>query len=496
MTEPQDPGAHRRELSRFVAFAGLVGLLSALSYAVPAAEPVRPWLPGEPIPLVRLFLPKRHIEENRQGELVVREEEAPAEPVAIELAAPPDPRVPPLPDRAPVRPIRLEIPPGALDAWFAALAQADAGEAGFVARALHFGDSTIAGDGITATVRERLQARFGDGGPGFLAVQVDPRWSLRPSITRVAKGDWTNHTIIFGEAPSPRYGLAGTASTATGEATSYLADRKGEDGTRPLRHHFDLYYMTQPDGGSFSARARGGPGLGRSTASSGYGDGFARIDDPDGAESLSISTAGDGPVTFYGVAIETDGPGVTWETLGVAGAGQGSMLRQSRAHLAGQLARRAPHLVVYMTGGNELGYPTLSKGEGEEYKDSYRSVLDRLRRGAPEASCMVISPLDQAERNRGEVRSKPMLTRMVNLQRQVAYEEGCAFWDARGAMGGEGSFARWLAMDPPMAWTDLIHLSDRGLDQVGQAFADAMEAAYDQWRIDRPTPISEGSTAP
>ncbi|MCE2878017.1 MAG: hypothetical protein LW719_00990 [Comamonadaceae bacterium] len=35
-------------------------------------------------------------------------------------------------------------------------------------RVLHYGDSTLAGDGIAKTVRQRLKAEFGDGGPGFL----------------------------------------------------------------------------------------------------------------------------------------------------------------------------------------------------------------------------------------------------------------------------------------------------------------------------------------
>lgn len=509
-----EAGVHRRELQRLGAFGlSLLGL-ALLTYVLPPAEAARPWLPGEPLPLVRLLDDDQAVTENQQGDLVVEDLSA-ADAVALAPADGPEdlgpveaagggegaagggspvPARPTLPARPPARGAYLVVPEGALDHWFSELARAEAGEPGVVVRALHWGDSTIAGDGITRTVRERLQARFGDGGPGFLSVQVDPRWAHRPTITRSAKGDWETLTIIFGGAETARYGLGGTVSTAEGEATSYLANTKVE-GVRAPNHRFEVWYQRQPGGGSFTMKPRGAPGTGRSTASEHVGDAWAELDVPQGAESLWIATKGDGPVSLYGAVLETAGPGVTWETFGVAGAGQGSMMRQGRRHLAGQIARRDPALLVYMTGGNELSYPSL-EGEGTKYRESFVRVLERLRAGAPEASCLVITPLDQATRERGEIKSKENLEKMVRLQREAAEEQGCAFWDAWRAMGGEGAFARWLAHDPPLAWTDLMHLSDEGLEIVGHSFADAVELAYDGWRAERPELPAPGSLAP
>ena len=96
-----------------------------------------------------------------------------------------------------------------------------------------------------------------------------------------------------------------------------------------------------------------------------------------------------------------------------------------------------------MTGGNEVGYPSLASGEGKGYADAYAIALAKLRAGAPEASCLVLGPLDQAIRTRGEIISKPMLTRLIAIQQRVSTEAGCAFWDARAAMGGEGGFKRF-----------------------------------------------------
>jgi|GEM_PF-910653 len=618
---------HDQELRRLLSFIGIFGLFSGATYVVPGLDLVRPWVPGEPVPLVHLALDRAIVTENRLGEIVrqmpgedarkdapvtvdsgsppppgdgsdqpppavdtpaddtprasdlLADQEAsppadadvecepdaveqpaevvvadadleqpeveatdpedtphpgaddpapePEEPVDTEAdagtAAPPaevadatpavlaPPAPPPdtkasvavaIPQKAPperaatpdnvARPgegslrsrlpahgTPLEVPTGGLDAWFTSLAKAAAGAPGHIARALHWGDSTIAGDGITRTVRSRLQSRFGDGGPGFLAVQVDPRWASRPGVLRNAKGAWKTRTITFGGAGNKYYGLGGTVSTAYGKSSSTLGGSKVGDQRQAL-HRFDIAFQTRPDGGTLVVQVDGGEGATFQTKSESTSDAFHTLTAPNGAQKLHVASNGDGPVTVYGVALETRGPGMTWETLGVAGAGQGSMFRQGPNHLARQVAWRDPDLIVYQMGGNELGYPSLKTGGGKVWKERYVRVVRSVRKGAPDASCLLITPLDQGERVRGAVRSKPTMATMVRLQRETAREMGCAFWDAQAAMGGSGSFGVWL--NKKLAWSDLYHLTNKGLAIIGHTLSDAMEAAYDEWR--------------
>jgi lysophospholipase L1-like esterase len=234
---------------------------------------------------------------------------------------------------------------------------------------------------------------------------------------------------------------------------------------------------------------RGGSGATVGTAAEKVQDGFRDLEAPAGSPWLWLKTGGDGPVTVYGVAVETAGPGVTWEPLGVAGASVGSSLaHQATAHIREQVRHRAPALLVYQTGGNELGYPSLSGAGGAKYEESYLKVLRRLQEGAPDAACLLVGPLDQGVRERGQVQSKPNLKVMIEVQRRVAAEAGCAFWDAQHVMGGDGGFARWLDHKPRYAWTDLMHLTDAGLDLVGDSLADALLHAYDQWKTAQPAP--------
>jgi len=471
----------------------LVGL--AASYAVPQAAPLRPWLPGEPLPLWHFVASagSTDVRLDASGEISrVEQAEPTPEPVAVieTVRAEPTPLPPQarLPRRPPALATALSGDPTALHGWFEALAAAEDGEPGRIVRTLHWGDSTIAADGIAGTVRTRLQARFGDGGPGFLPVHVDPRWQLRPGVLRVQDGEWETLNITFGGAEEPRYGLAGNVSTAAAEAevTATLGGVR-IDGKRQPLHRFVVHYQQQPEGGTFSVVPRGHRGAVISTAAGGVRDRFRELPAAKGATTLWLKTKADGPVTLYGVALETAGPGATWETLGVAGSSIGSMsAHQGRNHMKGQVEKRTPDLLVYQTGGNELTYPSLLKGEGEIYIESYIRVLDKLRGGAPDAACLLIGPLDQARRDRGRVVSKPNLQRMIDVQKRIAEHAGCAFWDARDVMGGEGGFQRWLDHEPRFAWTDLIHLNTGGLELIGDSLADALLLAYDDWRAEHP----------
>ncbi|MFH1469023.1 MAG: GDSL-type esterase/lipase family protein [Pseudomonadota bacterium] len=465
---------HRWELRHFGVFLGLCAVLAGCTYLLPQAASLRPWISGEPIPLAHLVLPERRkVQEDAWGD-VVATGTAPVAPLA---PLPPEDPASRLPVREPAVPTAVEHPE-ALAHWFSALAAAEAGEPGRVVRALHWGDSTIAADGITGRLRERLQARFGDGGPGYLPVFVDPRWQMRPGIMRVTKGEWTSHDLTFGGAAERRYGLGGIVSTITGEGTASFGGLKIDDERQPL-HRFQVYYQLQPEGGTLSMAPRGVPGASVRTSAAGVVDAVKDLEAPEGAPWLWLKAHGDGPVTVYGVALETTGPGMTWECLGVAGSSIGSSLaHQGTAHLREQVRARAPDLLVYQTGGNELDRINHAP---DDFREAYLKVLRRLQEGAPEASCLLVSPLDQAIRARGQVVSKPALTAMIELQRQVAAEAGCAFWDARHVMGGEGGFTRWLEHSPRYAWTDLMHLTTKGFDLVGDSLADALIDAYEHW---------------
>ena len=481
-----DP-VHRAELRRAATLLGVLLVFAGSTYLVPQAEAMRPWLAGEDLPLVHFFAPKgeRVVKEDERGELAVIDV-GPAAPTPTPPPLSPQAR---LPERDGAVRTAIELPDGALDSFFEVLAAAETDEPGRLVRVLHWGDSTIAADGICSRVRERMQARFGDGGPGFLPVHVDTRWQIRPGVLRHNDdSEWETFNLTFAGSDEWRYGLGGHVSTAEGEASVTLGgERRGEDNQRQPLNRFDVYYQARPDGGSVSITPSGARGARINTSADRVQDRFREITSPAGSSKLWIKTHGDGPVSMYGVALETEGPGITWETLGVAGSSIASVINhQGRVHIKGQVERRSPDLIVYQTGGNELEYPDLQRGEGLAYRGKYLEALGKLRAGAPEVPCLMIGPIDQGTRVRGDVVSREGLDRIIRLQREAATEAGCAYWNARGVMGDDGGFARWIQHVPQLASTDLLHLTEEGFDLIGDSLADALLDRYDQWRKKHP----------
>ena len=446
--------------------AGLGELLAASGETAPASATAAPSTPAQlGVPALRTDAPVTPASASATAT-------APA-PVALSLGS--NTAASALPSRAPGIATPLIDPDfRGMDSFYRGLAQNDG-----LVRAAHFGDSTIAADGITSTIRRRLQARFGNGGPGYINAGTDPRWSSRPELATKRSGDWSTKSILLGGA-SGKYGYGGIVSTASDGAYLVVHAPKAKDGTQVPMAHLELWHQTWEGAGGWWLSADGAD-LAASTANAPASD-IVEAHDVDGGYTKVAFGASGAPVSFYGLVMETAGPGVVWDALGVIGVGTKSFNFQNPAHLERMVAQRKPDLIVMMLGGNELGYPIISKGDGSEYGAMYRKTLKLVRAGAPRASCLVLTPLDQGTRDDGEPRSKPALPKMVRAQARVAIEEGCAFWNSWAAMGGDGSIIRWAARKNPLAWTDLLHLSGAGLDIIGQLLSDAIEADFEQWQ--------------
>ena len=65
---------------------------------------------------------------------------------------------------------------GALIPFYAALEKVETKQRGSLVRILHFGDSPVTADQITADVRSLLQERFGDAGHGFVLAAKPWAW--------------------------------------------------------------------------------------------------------------------------------------------------------------------------------------------------------------------------------------------------------------------------------------------------------------------------------
>ncbi len=394
-------------------------------------------------------------------------------------AAPATPIYTPRPDDL-VEPVAaIETPNDtALDPFYAALARADRGDPGALVRVTHFGDSSIGHDGLPHAIRTQFQARFGDGGPGFVLLHpFSPNVSSR-LVSRVAPGAWETCVLIYGCKRDGHYGLGGHTAMVERGARARVSLR-AEVSTALAR--FELWYAARPGGGKLSLRVDEDEAVLVETNAAALEDRWHELTVEPGPHVLRFKSQGPGPARVYGLVLEGAGPGVIWESISFIGAYTRRLKLFNAEHIARQVAHRDPDLIVFNFGGNDLrrfvdGRVTAEKFHGE-VRDSYQRVLA----GKPGAACLVVSVIDHG-RSGGSVVKARHVDAITSVQRAVAFELGCGFFDSLTAMGGPRAIFKWRKAKPPLAAPDLKHLNHRGWELMGRHMYEALLAGYVAYR--------------
>ena len=241
---------------------------------------------------------------------------------------------------------------------------------------LQYGDSHTASDDWAGAIRTQLQARFGDGGPGY----VHPGHPFEGYRRFDAKGTqsrgWSATGLLNREGDGA-YGLSGVRLTTARAGETLTLDASGTS--------VELFYWKQPGGGTITI-ADGDAALATvETAANGAAEpGYWKQALTAGPHHLLLRTANDAPVTVFGWSVDNPS-GVSWETLGINGAQADLLLLWNERLLASQIGERDPALIVLAYGTNEARRPGLTM---ESYRDTLRQVLrgctPRLR---PRPSC-------------------------------------------------------------------------------------------------------------
>jgi lysophospholipase L1-like esterase len=365
-----------------------------------------------------------------------------------------------------------------LDPFFERLAKTERREPGALTRILHYGDSTIASDYISGTVRRRLQARFGDGGHGFILIANPWEWYFHNDVVHGSDGDWKASRLAGPTAADSMYGLGGVSFTSYGGAVAWFGtSARGDFGRRVSR--FDLYYLQQPGGGDIELTVKGRAIERLSTRGNTKVSRVHSVHVADGEAQLSVRPVGRGPVRLFGVALERDEPGVVYDALGSHAAMAVYWQRQLPEHWREQLALRDPALIILQYGTNESDLWRLDR---DAYARALGDLLDELHEIGTGAPVLVVAPLDRAEQRDGKLVTKRVILDLVAIQERIAREHGAAFWNTFAAMGGEGSMRRWTRTTPRLAGGDLTHPTPLGAEVLGDMLSDALLRTYAEWR--------------
>jgi lysophospholipase L1-like esterase len=369
-------------------------------------------------------------------------------------------------------PHNLIDPKHELDHFYAALLKGEG------VRVVHYGDSPTTADLITADVRALLQKQFGDAGTGFVLIARPWAWYNHRGVDM----DSSNWKIDVAGATETKDGLHGLGGASFRGAVGAEAKWTLKDGQHRAA---EVSFLAQPDGGTFSFEADGKE-IGTADTSTEAGaenskPGFVSFDLPAGSTKFVLRVTR-GPVRLYGVEFRKAGPGVLYSSLGVNGANVTMLSRAFNGpHWTAMLRHYRPDLVVLAYGTNESGYPQFVDSTwGPELKNAVR----RVRAALPEASILLMSPMDRGERNEeGEINTVRALPHLVDIETRIAADSGMAFFNTFQAMGGEGTMARWYAAEPRLVGADYIHPMPGGAKIVGELLYRALRDGYNEYKI-------------
>ena len=366
--------------------------------------------------------------------------------------------------------VQIIDPAGSMRPFYQALDRTAAGEG--VTRILHYGDSPVTADSITADLRSLLQERFGDAGHGFVLVAKPWAWYGHRGVEVRANG-WTMQPATQAHARDGLHGLGGVSFE--GGAGAWSAFRLESD-----HSIMEVSFLRRPSGGVFQVRA-GDQLLGFVDTSGALQSGWATFAVPAGAREIRIEVQS-GSVRLFGASFEKSGPGVIYNSLGLNGGQVQVVVRYfDPVHWSGQLQHSRPDLVVVNYGTNESLFPQYLE---TYYPGELRTVIRRIQSALPGVSVLIMSPMDKGERDSsGRIVTAASLPRIVQIQHDIAQETGCAFFNTFEAMGGPGTMARWYTTQPRLVTADFTHPFPAGARKVGILVDNAILAGYNRYRI-------------
>ncbi len=350
----------------------------------------------------------------------------------------------------------------AMDAFYKAVADEKAGKLGRAVRVSWYGDSVVATDAIPGRLRSKLQGVLGDGGPGWIPLVPPHRFVGHESITRGSSGNWATHAISTLQIADGLYGAGG----ATAEGDDAHATIKLNAGKVT---NLELAYLAQAKGGSVTITADGREAMRTDTKAEAREAGYAKITLDDGAASFKIELTG--RVRTFGLQLENP-KGAVVDNMGIVSVNVKSFANHNMAAFSDSLVHRGADLIMIMIGANEAQWLGPKDQDTKLYQANYEKVLNPIRKARPDATCLVVSPTDQAEAKDGGYPSRPVMPVLVDAQRRAAHTAGCAFFSTYDWMGAKGSAEKWFRKG--LVGTDFQHLTRKGSNKFADAIYDAL----------------------
>lgn len=337
----------------------------------------------------------------------------------------------------------------------------------------YFGDSMIEGDLLTQDLRSSFQKDFGGRGVGFVAITSIVA-GFRQTITHSFSKDWIVQHLNTDGGTSAMLGLSGYVFTpAEGSMVRYAAPKAyGNFGTVKLYYgagNASAIVNVNKDGASSSFKLDGTNTINELT-----------LNESGAVNAITISFSGASDVKIYGVSFE-GGAGVYVDNYSFRGNSGLPMTKIPYSVMQGFNARMKYDLIVLHYGLNVVGHNVKSY---EWYKKGMEAMVKHFKNALPNCGILVVSLGDKSYRGPNGWETEPDVLKVVDVQKQVAKEQGVAFWNAYENMGGYNAMKKWVEGDTVFANKDYTHLNHKGAKKMSDIlYKKLMEGFADYVKI-------------
>ncbi|TPN84609.1 SGNH/GDSL hydrolase family protein [Aquimarina algicola] len=353
-------------------------------------------------------------------------------------------------------------------------------------RVIHYGDSQIEGDRITAYLRNRLQNMYGGSGPGFIPVL--PVYTQISAVVEPSQ-NWQRHAIFDPTQKKfehRKYGAFMSASRFTPYRQS-VPDSTTID-SLPLVKASIVVGKSKKSYAKFRRFTNIGLHYGNCTLPikvSVYNDGALIQQDSliaDGKyhnykirtattpSNLKIEVEGKVSADFYGLTLD-GGRNVQIDNVAMRGASGTVFTGSNAGTYARMMAQLKPKVIIMQYGGNTMPYLKDST-DVEKYTKRIKSQVNWIRRRTKNASFIFIGPTDMCLPINGKMETYPLLPYLNTKLMETCLENDVAYWSMYDAMGGKGAMELWV--EEKLTAKDYMHFTYKGTKIISELFFTAL----------------------
>lgn len=351
-------------------------------------------------------------------------------------------------------------------------------------RILHYGDSQIEGDRITAYLRNKFQSQFGGSGVGLLpAIQ---EYDITVSMFQTASDNWKRFSVLSQNNPykHSRFGAVSIFSKFANEnkndstlQEAWLKFTKSTETYETNRKFVQCKLFYGYNKSPVIAELYSGENLTNvKTLFSNNSLNKVTWDLNNNANDVTIKFAGKESPEIYGIAFD-DKKGVAVDNLGLRGSSGLDFSKHDFSFIKQMYKELNVKMLILEYGINVAAQKNANY---KEYERWFYSQLQYLKRIDPNLVIIVIGVSDISKKVDGNYVTNPAVFQIRDAQKNAAFKAGCVFWDLFEAMGGENSMPSWAAQTPTLSAKDYAHFSYSGSKLVAQMFYEAFIYEYNQ----------------